>query len=31
VDDLFFFVEPEGKGEVSLLVDEVELYDAGNQ
>jgi hypothetical protein len=27
VDDLFFFVEPEGKEEVSLLLDEVVLYD----
>jgi hypothetical protein len=31
VDDLFFFVEPEGKGEVSLLVDEIVLYDAGKR
>jgi hypothetical protein len=30
VDDLFF-VEPEGKGEVSLLVDELVLYDAGKR
>lgn len=29
VDDLFFFVAPEGKGDVNLLVDEVVLYDAG--
>jgi hypothetical protein len=28
VDDLFFFVEPDGKDEVTLLVDEVILYDA---
>jgi len=28
VDDLFFFVEPEGKGEVELFVDEVVLFDA---
>jgi hypothetical protein len=31
VDDLFFFVEPEGKGEANLLVDEVVLYDAGKR
>jgi hypothetical protein len=29
VDDLFFFVAPEGKEDVNLLVDEVVLYDAG--
>jgi lysophospholipase L1-like esterase len=29
VDDLFFFVEPEGKEKVNLLIDEVVLYDAG--
>jgi hypothetical protein len=27
-DDLFFFAEPDGEGEVELLVDEVVLYDA---
>ena len=31
VDDLFFFVGGEGKVEVDLLVDEVVLYDAGDQ
>jgi hypothetical protein len=31
VDDLFFLVEPEGKKEVQLLVDEVVLYDAGSR
>jgi hypothetical protein len=31
VDDLFFFVEPEGGKEVDLYVDEVVLYDAGRQ
>jgi hypothetical protein len=29
VDDLFFFVEPEGEHEVNLLIDEVVLFDAG--
>jgi hypothetical protein len=29
VDDIFFFVEPEGDKEVTLLIDEVTLYDAG--
>lgn len=29
VDDIFFFVEGEGDGDVDLLVDEVVLYDAG--
>ncbi len=29
VDDLFFFVEADGKDEVNLLVDEVVLFDAG--
>ena len=29
VDDLFFFVKPDGKKDVQLLVDEVVLYDAG--
>jgi hypothetical protein len=29
VDDLFFFVEPEGAEEVNLYIDEVCLYDAG--
>jgi hypothetical protein len=29
VDDLFFFVEPSGKDNVQLLIDEVVLYDAG--
>jgi hypothetical protein len=29
VDDLFFFVEPDGKAAVQLLVDEVVLFDAG--
>jgi hypothetical protein len=29
VDDLFFFVEPKGKDEVQLFIDEVVLYDAG--
>jgi len=29
VDDLFFFVEPDGNVPVELLVDEVVLYDAG--
>jgi hypothetical protein len=28
VDDLFFFVEPDGKEEVNLLLDEVVLFDA---
>ena len=31
VDDLFFFVEPAGAGEVDFLVDEVVLYDAGER
>jgi hypothetical protein len=31
VDDLFFFVTPEGPEEVRLLVDEVVLYDAGRR
>jgi hypothetical protein len=31
VDDLFFFVEPDGKEEVKLLIDEVVLYDAGRR
>jgi hypothetical protein len=30
VDDLFFFVEPEGDEEVELLIDEVVLYDAAD-
>jgi hypothetical protein len=29
VDDLFFFVAPDGEKEVNLLIDEVVLYDAG--
>ena len=29
MDDLFFFVEPEGGGEANLFIDEVVLYDAG--
>jgi hypothetical protein len=29
VDDLFFFVEPDGDGEVDLFLDEVVLFDAG--
>jgi hypothetical protein len=29
VDDLFFFVEPNGDGELDLLIDEVVLFDAG--
>lgn len=29
VDDIFFFVEPDGDKEVQLFVDEVVLYDAG--
>ena len=29
VDDLFFFVQPEGDREVDLLIDEVVLFDAG--
>jgi hypothetical protein len=29
VDDLFFFVEPEGDQKVELLIDEVVLFDAG--
>jgi hypothetical protein len=29
VDDIFFFVEPEGDKEVTLFIDEVTLYDAG--
>ena len=28
VDDLFFFVEPEGDEQVELFIDEVVLYDA---
>ena len=28
VDDLFFFVEPDGDEEVELFIDEVVLYDA---
>jgi hypothetical protein len=31
VDDLFFFVEPEGKKDVRLLIDEVVLFDAGKR
>jgi lysophospholipase L1-like esterase len=31
VDDLFFFVEPEGDKEVDLFVDEVVLYDGGRK
>jgi hypothetical protein len=31
VDNLFFFVEPEGNEEVNLFVDEVCLYDAGKR
>jgi hypothetical protein len=29
VDDLFFLIEPEGEPEVTLLIDEVVLFDAG--
>jgi hypothetical protein len=29
VDDLFFFIEPDGSNEVDLLIDEVVLFDAG--
>jgi len=29
VDDLFFFIQPDGDREVDLLVDEVVLYDGG--
>lgn len=29
VDDLFFFIQPDGKEDVNLLIDEVVLYDAG--
>ena len=29
VDDLFFFVRPEGNGDIDFYVDEVALYDAG--
>lgn len=29
MDDLFFFIEPEGTAEPELLIDEVVLYDAG--
>ena len=29
VDDIFFFVDPEGGAEVNLLIDEVVLFDAG--
>jgi len=29
VDDLFFFVKPEGDREVQLYADEVTLFDAG--
>ncbi len=29
VDDLFFFVQPEGKEDVNLYIDEVTLFDAG--
>jgi hypothetical protein len=31
VDDIFFFVEPEGDPEVNLHIDEVVLYDAGSR
>jgi hypothetical protein len=31
VDDLFFFVKPEGKEDMTLLIDEVVLYDAGKR
>lgn len=31
VDDLFFFVEPEGDKPVGLLIDEVVLFDAGSE
>ena len=31
VDDLFFFVEPDGGKDVELLIDEVVLYDAGEK
>lgn len=31
VDDLFFFVEPDGEQPVNLLVDEVVLFDAGEK
>jgi hypothetical protein len=30
VDDIFFFVEPEGRKDVELFIDEVVLYDAGD-
>jgi hypothetical protein len=29
VDDLFFFIQPDGKEDVTLLIDEVVLFDAG--
>lgn len=31
IDDLFFFVKPNGKAEVELFVDEVVIFDAGNE
>lgn len=31
VDDLFFFVQPDGEEPVELLIDEVVLFDAGEQ
>ena len=31
VDDLFFFVQSEGRADVNLLVDEVVLYDANER
>jgi hypothetical protein len=31
VDDLFSFVEPGGEAEAELIVDEVVLFDAGEQ
>ena len=31
VDDLFFFIQADGKEEVNLLIDEVVLYDAGKR
>lgn len=31
IDDIFFFIEPDGTEEVNLLIDEVTLYDAGRR
>lgn len=31
VDDLFFFIKPDGKEDVTLLIDEVVLFDAGKK